>query len=87
MSPSCPARATRWQLDVRCVVGDYLAIRLLDATSREELATTDILRDGAAHHNDLQLPAGDYLIELQSSTASFGSASVAMSVAGSLVST
>ena len=31
-------------------------------------ATTDMARDGAAHLYDLSLPAGDYLIELTSTT-------------------
>ena len=59
--------ATRWQLDVRGVVGDYLAIRLMDATGTV-IADTDMPRDGEAHLYDLELAAGDYLIELASTT-------------------
>jgi hypothetical protein len=58
---------SRWQLDVRGVVGDYLALRLMGPDGAV-LATADMPRDGAAHLYDLQLSPGDYLIEMLSTT-------------------
>ena len=52
-----------WQLDVRGVVGDTLGIRLMDAAGTV-IATTDMPGDGEAHLYDLSLAAGDYLIEM-----------------------
>ncbi len=52
-----------WQLDVRGVAGDTLGIRLMDAAGTV-IATTDMPGDGEAHLYDLSLAAGDYLIEM-----------------------
>ena len=57
------AAGERHGVELRGVAGDYLTLRLLDATGAE-LARTDMQRDGYARLHDLALPAGDYLLEL-----------------------
>ncbi len=59
------AAASRHRIDLQVVPGDYLDMRLLDATGAE-LARTSTSREGQAHIHDLALPVGDYLIELSS---------------------
>ena len=56
--------ATRWQLDLRGISGDILGIRLTDGEG--DLLVDANLLDGQAHLYDLQLAAGDYLLELSS---------------------
>jgi hypothetical protein len=63
------AAGQRHRIGVRVIAGDYLVVRLLD-TQGAELARTDTQRDGNARIHDLELSAGDYLIEL--STGSGG---------------
>jgi hypothetical protein len=51
----------RWQIDVRAVDGDYMALELQQEDGTV-IQRTDVARNGGGHLYDLQLAAGTYLL-------------------------